>query len=467
MQVRLPIFCAGLSRPPDQFVGTVHSVDTGIGFSTSRPGSPFAPFPGGVGGNVSKFGMLFLVTALCLGCNNNYKLTETKSNSVTGSGSAGGPGSTQTVLKTLQPALAVRGLACLMCHADIQANIITDFGYGNTWFMGGTTPFDQVSPDAQQSWYNNDDSTWQTAKQIVGTVYVPDVLVNLSAMTLIGQPTAAPITLKEFMSVSYVPQNDYDGNYASQSMAENIHPPSSAPGPVESISQVVIRAPTTAEIAGLDTAFFAGPVGFERVGSGGRAQLQVVSGTGGAYVTNIAGQTLECSNSDILVNGNLFLNSLTVDAPNGCRIYVTGTVFVQNAITYTNGTNENLQITSARAIVMGIGISELNNRLMVDHRTIQLAAADYMTLATQVMADANMIGVLKDAQDDQGDPTINFTGLLLNAPIVHSRYLGSVKGTIVAETALFRLGQFNFQFDPVFTTVNVFPLLPTSILTAK
>ncbi len=57
---------------------------------------------------------------------------------------------------------------------------------------------------------------------------------------------------------------------------------------------------------------------------------------------------------------------------------------------------------------------------------------------------------------------ISYEKLLLNAPIVQSGYKGSFKGIIIAEIALFSLDSakpFDFQFDPIFKTVPVFPLL--------
>ena len=311
-----------------------------------------------------------------------------------------------------------------MCHADIQANIITDFGYGNPWFMGGTsTGFDLANPEQTQSWFNNDDSTWFSAKQILGTVYVPNAPINSSAMAMLSPTPAATPTIAEFMQTPYVPQNHFDSDASAQSMAGKVTPAVAGAAPVKGLSKIVIRAPTEAEITSIDPAFFAGPVGFELKGTGTAPALIVKNNGQGEFVTNDPSQPLVCSDADILVNGSLFLNNLNVSAAKGCRFYVTGTVFVQDAITYAGGSG-NVQITSSRAIVMGIGQSQLNNRLVNDHRTIYLSQLDYSTLTTEVLADAATIGNLVDAEGDtttgsqQNDSSnnlcavVNYSGLI-------------------------------------------------------
>jgi hypothetical protein len=60
------------------------------------------------------------------------------------------------------------------------------------------------------------------------------------------------------------------------------------------------------------------------------------------------------------------------------------------------------------------------------------------------------------------DDTISFSHLLLNAPLVHSRYKGNFKGLVIAEVILFRLGKASFEFDPVFKNVPTLPVLKDS-----
>jgi hypothetical protein len=60
------------------------------------------------------------------------------------------------------------------------------------------------------------------------------------------------------------------------------------------------------------------------------------------------------------------------------------------------------------------------------------------------------------------DNSVRYARLLLNAPQVHSRCTGKLKGVVIAEVALFRLSKSTFAFDPVFRDVPVLPLLKNS-----
>jgi hypothetical protein len=84
-----------------------------------------------------------------------------------------------------------------------------------------------------------------------------------------------------------------------------------------------------------------------------------------------------------------------------------------------------------------------------------------MNLGSQLQ-DASILNGTPPAQPEgvkEKRRTINFTRLLLNAPIVQSRYLGTISGVIVAEYVLPSLGSFQFQYDPVFNNVDAFPAL--------
>jgi len=271
------------------------------------------------------------------------------------------------------------------------------------------------------------------------------------------------------MLTPYVPNWNYDSDLSKQSMAARVQPVNAADPKVVAKSRIVIRAPTESELRALDPAFFAdaNAVAFKRVGSAAPVQLFVQRNATGAFVTDDPNTALECSGADILVNGSLYLRGLKVKAGGGCRLYVTGSVFIEDAIAYTDpGAKANLQITSSRVISLGISKSRLSHRLFQDSRGLQLRDFDYQALANQIMTDAEVVGTMRDAQDDYGGAraSVDYTSVLFNAPLVESRYLGLVKGTIVAEAALFALGNLRFEFDPVFTETNVLPLLTTAIV---
>ena len=371
-----------------------------------------------------------------------------------------GAGRTTEVLKTLQPTLAVRGMTCLLCHADIRANVVTDFGYGNTWYMGGN------EGASAGSYYNNFVAAWQTAKNISGTVYVPDALVPQKAMAMLGDGNAPAIKLKDFMNTPYKMVDNWDSRTTETApMTEKVLPPNGGEKVVAK-SKIVIRAPSAAEIQALAPELV-NAAGWKKIAGKGTPDLQIANFGNGDFVMNNTSGTLNCENTDIVVKGTLYLKSLSVNAVKGCRIYVTGSVFIEDEITYVGPADkQNLQITSARTISMGINYDNLKARL--EHGFSQsLQSLDPVALRAQILADANLVRsstTLKDAAESNPRKSINFEGLLLNAPLVHSRYLGNVKGTIIAEIAIFAIGAFHFEFDKVFTEVTVLPKLSQDVL---
>ena len=369
---------------------------------------------------------------------------------------------TVETLKTIQPTLAVRGMACLVCHADIRSNVVTDFGYGNSWYMGGTADFEG------QGWYNNYVDTWQTATKISGTVYVPDAPVTKAAMKVIGDENATPIKVVDYMQTAYKMTRNWDGRTNDTApMVEKIEAPAGGQK-VAAMSQIVIRAPSEAELLALAPDLT--EVGFKRIGGKAAADFEIVDGGTAKYVMNKQAGVLDCENSDVGIRGSLFLRGLQVNAAKGCRLYVTGSVFIEDAITYVGaGEKQNLQITSARGIFMGMSFGRIEARIKTDARGLQIGGpVPYDTLVENVLKDARNVGSLKDAQDNYNPrKTIDFSSILLNAPIIHSRYLGNVKGTIIAEAAIFAIGAFHFQFDPIFTEVTVLPKLTSEILVTK
>ncbi len=381
------------------------------------------------------------------------------------------PNEIVVTLKSLQPALAVRGLACLMCHADIRSNVITDFGYGNPWYLGENRTLDQGVNQSDQSWFSNLASTWQTAR-IKGSVFVPNVEVTRAAQDSLGSAYVNQPLMKldKLMTTPYqVAWNFYeDPEVTFSDMALRVQP-LDGNAKVIAKSQIVIRAPSEAEIFNLVPGLTPTEAGFKRANSAAAVEF-VIKGSGvNAYTTNDSAQTLSCSKSDIIVNGTLFLKKLKVNAAGGCRLYVTGSVFIEDAIEYVgSGADQNLQITSANAIIMGINVSHLQNRLLNERRNLELSGTrDYLSRAQQAVQEAQNIGTLVDAQVGSDRTSIDFSGLLLNAPVIHSRYLGEVHGTVIAEAALFVLEDFHFQFDSVFTRVDVLPLLTNPVLVVK
>ena len=66
--------------------------------------------------------------------------------------------------------------------------------------------------------------------------------------------------------------------------------------------------------------------------------------------------------------------------------------------------------------------------------------------------------------ESSNNPHPRYERLLLNAPEVHSHYSSHFSGAVIAEITLFRIGQFDFSFDPVFEKVNALSALPRAVL---
>ena len=90
------------------------------------------------------------------------------------------------LFNSLQPVLAVRNTGCIMCHAQVNGDLITDFGNGDPFVMGT----DAISNHPNQVGYYGpfaskhfifQGSGWQNSS-IMGNVYVPDQQITNQAL---------------------------------------------------------------------------------------------------------------------------------------------------------------------------------------------------------------------------------------------------------------------------------------------
>lgn len=183
---------------------------------------------------------------------------------------------------------------------------------------------------------------------------------------------------------------------------------------------------------------------------------------------------------DLFIGGALFLNSAAIATKTGCRIYATGPIFLQNGITYRalaiSENNTNLQLVSAEAILLGVGDKSCDPNSKESPLLRRLVSG--YAISTFLTRDANSKSIAQKAFGqsiyDQGkkivsledagcrDDKVSFSRLLLDAPQVHSRYKGKFTGVVIAEVAFFRLGNGNFEFDPVFKRAPILPRLKDS-----
>ena len=193
----------------------------------------------------------------------------------------------------------------------------------------------------------------------------------------------------------------------------------------------------------------------------------------GKYYTNK--KEIICD-GDLFIRGMLFLNEPAIVTKTGCRIYATGPVFLQKEITLKNSDNpgdqSNLQLVSTEAIFLGVGREKRDTTPKTDPMALRLlktpARPSILTRETyknnitpqeftQELYDKTSLVPLEDSS--YHDDTLGFSRLLLNAPVINSRYKGRFKGLVIAEYALFWQGSSSFEFDPVFKEVPVLPVL--------
>ena len=430
-------------------------------------------------------------------------------------------------IKRFKPALAVRGIQCLLCHAHIGSNIVTDLGAGSDNFLPKAAHgelynrnYFTTSPDSA---YTNQRDAFQSANAIDGQVIVPKYTLDQDAIRFLWDDGRA--SAKVSMSLKDV-FTDGSGLTGNGSMLDKVNPPSGVDKIVEK-SKVLIQYPTRDEILNLipvearrDGAVYAASTEFSRTSS-----ITGLKAVAGGVVTNESESSeIEC-HGDVVIQGTLVLENAKVKTDSkGCRLYVTDSVFIQGEIPLTStesGKKPNLQIASARSIIMGISYIGMSGLDATDAHTPserpdvngRLAEGGHSRFATRMNFQYNpsggaingvpgndfFTGITEEARIvervaglrliDAGDSNFvqrgatfagaqvvdssvgfhlsaNFEGILLNAPHVHSRYFGNFKGVIIAEVAFLARNVGNvsdekFFYDSVFDDAPLMlPLLP-------
>lgn len=378
-------------------------------------------------------------------------------------------------LEDLQPALAVRGIGCVQCHTQLASNLITDFGYqgdgqGNDYFFGGNFP--------AQSWWNS------------GSIY-GDHANNFKTLTMsAGKNIIVP---KANLS-SYVSSAS-----GASTLAQYIQ--SQLNASIDSVTQqtkilekksVYIGAPTDAQLV---TAF--GATLSDRI-------KYFKDDTDSVELSGLSDQNNFIKNSgvlncegDLLLKGPVHFENLHLSSRTGCRIYIIGSFFDSGPIVFDNlDATRNLQISSSRSISLGLGEVKKSgafcepssnwatapsdpsysqaSSLLTRYRDIWTLPSHMVRANTNanangagIVAEANIIqassGNMADASCRPEGRDVSFDHILLNAPIVQSRYRGNFSGTIIAEYALMGLNTFKFQYDPVFDGVPVLPFLDQGV----
>lgn len=403
--------------------------------------------------------------------------------------------------RNLEPAIAGRGMACISCHMKVSSNVIADFGFGDNIFFGnnlnpkrmyGNMYGDQLWEDKHQ---NKVRPSWETAK-ITGNIIIP-------ANAHFGYSLRDSLPTGPGKEIYDNARND--AQYAATSLKDYlsvIEGYKASPARIVQKNSIYIGAPAPQTLKQRLSVSSSDVTKYWKNESSSPVLSGLLSKSG--YFQNaISG--LVCD-GDLYINGTLYLKKAKIITKNGCRLYVTGPVFVEGAITYQDlnegpNNNTNLQITSGRAILLGIAGShcesdtnpgwyynqsilstpnitnplEFRFRGDIYNRVTRSAnptlASSYPQTAASPIEEGQFIiskglkiAGLKDASCETGTPAgreIHFERLLLNAPNIQSRYTGKFKGSIIAELPLFALSRFDFSFDPVFQRVPILPLIKT------
>ena len=379
------------------------------------------------------------------------------------------------VIRSLQPSLAVRGIGCVHCHAQVTSTVITDFGFGSPYYFGAQGQWNNGSP------YGDHGQNLSTLALNADQKFV--IPKNAMVPAAVSNSVAGVSTINDYVKKAFA-----SGSAGTRAAS------------VQETDSIYIGAPTDQD---LETSF--------ALASGVRQKYVPAKGTSASALSGITDQGTYFSavgnvtcNGDLVLRGPLYIKNLNLTTETGCRLYVIGSVFAYGAITYaTDVATRNLQISSSRSISLGLGSAKKAgdfcdktsaSRWYTSQSDSSYSRAsslltffkdvwtvpntklrngiDPQVYGQSIVDEAHAIeagvGTLYDASCLPEGRSVAFERVLLNAPLVYSRYSGNVDGTIIAEVALMSIGSFKFSYDPVFNSVNVLPYIARgSILDVK
>jgi hypothetical protein len=402
--------------------------------------------------------ILYSLTLLCAAGYSNSRAAEPISNAA---------------IAEFEPALATRASGCITCHAKIDSNYITDFGYGDSYFFGN--PRGKSTPGSFNGNIYGDffgaepnKTAWLTA-EMNKEIIVPQARFDFDLSI------AAPAKLAKQPSC----QQALHANSLAKYL-EAVENQKTNPAPVIEKKEVFIGAPGAATLESRFNINSASETNFKYLKDSSGISPDIAGidlSSSKDYYTN-SGEVV--CDGDLFIRGTLFLNHAIIATTNGCRIYATGPIFLQHTVDFKSLSGApdktNLQLVSSVAILLGFGdkncaakaeASPLSTRLLASYALSSFVTRDAnnksispKTVSQNIYDQAKLIPSLEDASCH--DDTTGFSRILLNAPQIHSRYKGRFKGLVVAEFALFRPGKASLEFDAVFKEVPVLPLLKDS-----
>ncbi|MFP5519171.1 MAG: hypothetical protein ACLGGX_04665 [Bdellovibrionia bacterium] len=380
--------------------------------------------------------------------------------------------SVYSAISAFKPALAIRGVSCIFCHAEVNSNIISDFGYSSTpahnFFMNGNDP--RSTNHYGDRKHGGEASSLQTLKTTgKETFTVPRAQFNGSQASQLG--------------------NNLLHEYVNRMLASSTYP-SSRTTKVEARDVVNISSISETRMRQAFGADETTPLKFHPSKDGHQFAEGLDYDFNNRFFS-VSNKILVC-NGDLYVDGVLHLNHATIATKSGCRIHATRTIFVNGPLKIQQAdpadSKHNVQLMSSTAVLMGMGSLFRNSKLCdtgwyVNNKdgsgnhynnTLKFRINHFFqsgfgisdskhysseALRSRIITDIGKLPTVNvfDASCEPTGRNVSFERLLINAPLVMNRFNGNFKGSIIAELSLMSLGQFKFSFDPVFTKVAPFP----------
>lgn len=391
---------------------------------------------------------------------------------------------------TFKPAIAIKNTSCILCHSNIKGNIVTNMAFTSTQrnFHGaaadGTGDYMEIG-GSYWTGISNGSMAYGTSF-IEGKIYVPQLILNTAsrdyARAMVGAnkpgnydsatPSSTITTVADYLNAvlphrttSYINYlSTFSNPSGSFTKDARVNPRNIS---VRELRNVFIGYPSPNRITSfLDSL---GTFKYYKWDDAVSYELSNFELRFGNYYGNIPGQVMDCD-GDIFVDGPVYLKDLQLRTLTGCRIYATGTVFIEGPsgsakrlgfVFIDQQPTSNLQVTSSKGALMGMSVASIAARKGHD-------AAYYGPLLSSMDADVAKIknsagtNLLQDGADS-GNRQVDFQGILINAPRVDSRYTGDFKGVVIAEHSIWSLGKFSYFYDNVFDSSPILPFFTPDV----
>lgn len=397
-------------------------------------------------------------------------------------------------LLTFKPALAVRNTSCILCHSNIKGNIVTDFNFSesNNELTGHTVLNYTGSGDyiglGSTYWngINNSSMSYGTS-YIEGKIYAKKVNLGPISKSIVestlssNKPTffdsttpTVITTISDYLN-SFLPHRTsyYLNLLLNYVLPDNTQTFSKDPRvnplniSIREVNNVFINAPSADKI----TSFLDSPNSFKyyKWDDNSSYDLNNFQFINNNYFGNIPDQTMNCD-GDLFIDGPVYFKNLNLRTISGCRIYSTGVVFIEatdspldrDGIPFIDQTpTSNIQITSSKGILLGVGLGTYNNRKANDTVSYGPALSTMDSDYFKIKDLSNNL-LLKDASDS-GNRKVSFNHILLNAPRVDSRYSGDFNGVLITQFSMWSLGHFTYFYDPIFNNIPILPFLDPNV----